>query len=60
MEFFFSNVLLKVYQLPMLFTCTSEFPPKDFDSSFIVLIYEYKVSKRKSLKKNVDINKHHY
>ena len=46
-EFFFSNVLMKVYQVPMLFFTSSEFPEKESESTFIVLVFEKIVRKRR-------------
>lgn len=45
-EFFFSNVMLKVYQIPMLFMTSSEFMDKPEEGTFIVLVFEKRVAKR--------------
>jgi hypothetical protein len=45
-EFFFSNVLIKVYQIPMLFTRSSEEIENPEECSFIVLIFEKSTRKR--------------
>lgn len=50
-EFFFSNVMLKLYQIPMLFMTSSEFKDKAEEGTFIVLVFEKQVKKR-SVAKN--------
>lgn len=45
-EFFFSNVLMKVYQVPVMFLRNSEEDYSDNESSFIVLFYEKAMRKR--------------
>ena len=45
-EFFFSNVLMKVYQVPVMFLKSSEDEYTDYESSFIVLFYEKCMRKR--------------
>ena len=45
-EFFFSNVLVKLYQIPMLFGKSSERGVSDSEGSFVVIIYEKLVKKR--------------
>jgi len=45
-EFFFSNVLMKVYQVPVIFLRNSEDEYSDHESSYIVLFYEKSMRKR--------------
>lgn len=45
-EFFFSNVLMKVYQVPVMFLRSSEDDYVDYESTFIVLFYEKCMRKR--------------
>lgn len=45
-EFFFSNVLMKVYQIPVIFCRNSEDEYSDEESSFIVIFYEKCMKKR--------------
>ena len=45
-EFFFSNVLLKVYQVPVMFLRNSEEDYTDTESTFICLFYEKAMRKR--------------
>jgi len=45
-EFFFSNVLMKVYQVPVIFLRNSEDPYSEDESSYIVLFYEKSMRKR--------------
>ena len=45
-EFFFSNCMVKLYQIPMLFGDSSEFGYKPLEGSFIVMIYEKIIKKR--------------
>ena len=47
-EYFFSNVMVKVYQLPMLFGQSSEFGVNDHEGTFIVLVYEKVIKKRQA------------
>ena len=54
-EFFFSNVMIKVYQIPMLFLCTSEFTQKENEGSFLVLVYERKCLKRRQAVKEKEL-----
>ena len=51
-EYFFSNVMVKLYQVPSMFISPSEFAPKKMESSFIVLIYEKKCVKRRPANKD--------
>ena len=45
-EFYFSNVMIKVYQIPMLFMSSSEFEPEQsHEGTFIILIFERKTLK---------------
>lgn len=53
-EFFFANVLVKVYQVPMLFCQSSEFAETESDASFIVLIFEKTIRKRAFAKNKKD------
>lgn len=47
MEFFFSNVMLKCYQVPVLFTQSSEDEAiHDQAGTFIVMFFEKSVRKR--------------
>jgi hypothetical protein len=48
LEFFFSNVMLKCYEVPVLFTQSSEEPMEHADGvgTFIVMFYEKSVRKR--------------
>ena len=39
-EFNFSGILVRVYQMPVLFIGSSEFDPKHHEGSFIVMVYE--------------------
>ncbi len=39
-EFFFSNVLVKIYQVPMLFSRSSEESENSDEGAFMVLIFE--------------------
>ena len=45
-EFFFSNVMMKIYQIPMLFMTSSEFLEKEHEGTFIVMIFERTIKKR--------------
>ena len=45
-EFFFSNCMVKIYQIPMLFGDSSEFGYKTGQGCFIVMIYEKQIKKR--------------
>jgi len=45
-EFFFSNVLMKIYQVPPMFAKSSEEKYSDYESTFIVLFYEKCMRKR--------------
>lgn len=45
-EFFFSNVMLKIYQVPVLFHRSSEESESQEEGSFIVLIFEKQCRKR--------------
>lgn len=45
-EFFFSNILVKIYQVPVLFLANSEDEYSEYESSFIVLFYEKNMRKR--------------
>ena len=45
-EFFFSNVMIKVYQIPMMFMTSSEFMDKAEEGTFIVLVFEKTIKKR--------------
>ena len=45
-EFFFSNVLVKIYQVPVIFISNSEEEYSKHESSFIVLFYEKNMRKR--------------
>jgi hypothetical protein len=54
-EYFFSNVMIKVYQIPMLFLCTSEFTQKENEGSFLVLVYERKCLKRRQAIKEKEL-----
>jgi len=45
-EFFFSNVMIKVYQVPMMFIVSSEFAECEEEGCFIVLVFEKHVRKR--------------
>ena len=45
-EFFFSNVLVKVYQIPMLFATSSELGVRDDEATFVIIIYEKLIKKR--------------
>ena len=47
-EFFFSNCMVKVYQIPMLFAESSEFHEVDHQGTFIVQVYEKIIKKRQS------------
>lgn len=50
-EYFFSNIMVKVYQVPMMFVCTEEFAIQSrltTFSSFIVIVFEHRVHKRRS------------
>lgn len=46
LEFFFSNVMLKCYQVPVLFTSSSDEPTNDQEGTFIVMFFEKSVRKR--------------
>ena len=46
MEFFFSNCMMKIYQVPMLFLESSQFGDRDEDATFIVLVFEKIIRKR--------------
>ena len=45
-EFFFSNAMIKVYQIPMLFNRSSEEPENISEGCFIVLFFEKTTRKR--------------
>jgi len=45
LEFFYSNVMMKVYQVPVLFTQSSE-EPADNVGTFLVMFFEKAVRKR--------------
>jgi len=45
-EFFFSNCMVKIYQIPMLFGDSSEFGYKTGDGTFIIMLYEKIIKKR--------------
>ena len=45
-EFFFSNVMLKIYQVPVLFHRSSEESESQEEGTFIVLIFEKQTRKR--------------
>ena len=45
-EFFFSNVMVKVYQVPVLFHRSSEETESQDEGTFIVLIFEKLTRKR--------------
>ena len=45
-EFFFSNVLMKVYQVPTLFLHNSDEDYSPYESSYICLFYEKSMRKR--------------
>jgi hypothetical protein len=45
-EFFFSNVMVKVVQTPVLFTISSECPRNNYNGAFLVLIFEKLTRKR--------------
>ena len=51
-EFFFSNVMIKVYQIPMMFMTSSEFMDKPEEGTFIVLVFEKTIKKRMYAKNN--------
>jgi hypothetical protein len=60
-EFFFSNVMVKVYQLPMLFSRSSEEQESAEEGCFIVLIFEKQTRKRsfaKTQSQLVKLTKH--
>ena len=46
LEFFFSNVMLKCYQVPVLFTSSSDEHTNDQEGTFIVMFFEKSVRKR--------------
>ena len=48
MEFFFANVMAKIYQIPMLFTESSEFGNNNYSGCFLVLIFGKTVKKRQA------------
>ena len=56
-EFFFSNVLVKVFQVPVLFYNTSEEYEKEEEGTFIVLIYEKYIRKRQIAKTSSQIQR---
>jgi hypothetical protein len=39
-EYFFSQTMLKIIQIPHLFTISSEVPKSDTTGAFLVLIFE--------------------
>ena len=45
-EFFFSNCMIKMYEIPMLFAESSEFGVKDHQGTFICMVYEKLIKKR--------------
>lgn len=45
-EFNFSNILVRVYQLPMLFIESSEFDSKPHEGCFLIMLYERKLNDR--------------
>ena len=47
-EFFFANVMLKVYQIPILFSNSSEFGCNPSEGAFIIMVYEKVVKKRQA------------
>ena len=51
-EYFFSNIMVKVYQIPMLFMNSSEQGSVDQEGTFIVLVYEKIIKKRVAKAKN--------
>ena len=47
-EFFFANVMIKVYQIPILFSNSSEFGCYPSEGAFIIMVYEKVVKKRQA------------
>jgi hypothetical protein len=45
-EFFFSSIMIKVLQIPALFTTSSECPRSAHNGAFIILIFEKSLKKR--------------
>jgi hypothetical protein len=45
-ELFFSNILMKIYQVPVMFTANSEEEYSSDQSTFIILFYEKSMRKR--------------
>lgn len=45
-EFFFSNLLIKIYQIPPIFIISSKADYSDNEGSFIVLFYERTIRAR--------------
>jgi hypothetical protein len=56
-EFFLSNILMKVYQVPPLFIRSSEAEYSDSEASFIVVFYEKQIRKRTWAKTAAQINR---
>ena len=56
-EFFFSNVLMKVYQVPVMFLKSSEDEFSVSESSFIVIFYEKCMRKRTFAKSQSQIQR---
>ena len=50
-EFFFSNVLIKVMQLPMMFASTCEVDRNHYEGSFVITIFEKVERKRAPARK---------
>jgi hypothetical protein len=54
-EYFFSNVMLKVLRVPVMFIDPSQFSETENAASFIVMIYEKKCIKRKPANKDKEL-----
>ena len=56
-EYFFSNHMVKVYQIPNFFVQSSEFIKTSEQGCFLVHIYEKKCVKRKTAMKEKEIDR---
>jgi len=46
LEFFFVNLMIRIFQVPMLFYESSEFDEKDHEGCFVIMLYEKNIRKR--------------
>ena len=56
-EFYFSNVMVKVYQVPLLFSRSSDETNDPFEGAFICLIFEKLTRKRAAAKTQTHFDK---